>query len=286
MASHSASFDRRPINSETASFGVPVLMYHEVTNEDRVNLLSKKIQHSFIITQQRFAEQMQWLHTEGFSTLSLYELLAILRREKSGAPLVRSVVLTFDDGFEGNYKYALPILQRYGFSATFFVIVNKVGTPFMMDWRQLREINEAGMYVQSHTMTHPLLGLLNSQKIMYELDESKRQLEDRLQSPVDFVSLPNGSYNELYKDIAAEVGYLGGCTSDIAIVQYNSDPFFLPRIVVNSKYNLDEFSQIAEGKHGFINKMLFKKRYKNIVKKFIGEHAYNRLYNFIFRIEE
>ena len=188
---------------------VPIFMYHEVTKPKKIPALSEKIQYSFILNTNQFESPIRLLHDLGYESWSLYELISWLSGRQVKVPS-KPVILTFDDGFEGNYQFALPILQKYGFKATFFVIVNKIGKPTMMTWDQLSELKDAGMSVQSHTMTHPLLSLLGSDEVSKELRNSKQVLEDRLSCSVDFVSLPYGSYNKDYKKLAINAGYIGG----------------------------------------------------------------------------
>lgn len=266
-------------------FQIPILMYHEITTEDKLEQVCNKTQHSFILTVQQFEAQINWLAEAGYAAVSLCDVVDIVQSKNSVELPEKPIIITFDDGFEGNHKYALPILKQGGFSAVFFIVANKIGTPYMMDWSQLKDLVSAGMSIQSHTMTHPLLGQLDQDGITYELKESKQKLQNRLQISVDFVSLPCGSYNEHYKDLAIKAGYRGGCSSEIGLVYPYSDLFLLNRIVVDGKYGLEEFKQIAEGKTEFIKKMVSKKKYKNLVKKITGEKFYNKLYNYVYGIE-
>jgi hypothetical protein len=132
-------------------------------------------------------------------------------------------------------------------------------------------------------MTHRLLGQLDRERIAYELNESKRTLQDELQNSVDFLSLPDGSYNKYYKDVAIEAGYCGGCSSKIGFANSSCDPFFLNRIVVDSKYDLRDFKNIAEASSEFIKKIKFKRMYKDMILKIMGEKLYNQIFKFIFR---
>jgi len=155
-----------------------------------------------------------------------------------------------------------------------------------MNWNQLKELVSSGMSVQSHTMSHYLLGQMDRNRIEFELKTSRQQLEDELQTPVNFVSLPFGSYNKLYEDIARQAGYLGGCTSEIGFIHPQSEPFYLNRIDVKSQYDLEEFKKIAECSPGFIQKISRKKKYKNLIKLTVGEKFYNKLYCRIYGIQQ
>lgn len=265
---------------------IPILMYHEVNTPNSIPLLSKKIQYSFILTTDQFESQIRLLSRMGYQSCSLDGLCSWLAGDDHHQISHKPIILTFDDGYEGNYKFALPILQKYGFAATFFVIVNKIGQPAMVSWSQLLELEEAGMSVQSHTMTHPLLSTLSSEAIFNELKNSKKVLEERLKNPVHYISLPYGSYDHRFKEIAIRLGYKGGCTSNFGFVHSNSDCFLLDRIIVKSTHSLDQFRKIVEQDRGYLKRIFFARALKNRIKRTIGERMYNNLYNYVFGVAE
>lgn len=268
-----------------SSIQVPILMYHEVSIPEKFPALSKKTQHSFILKTDQFELQLQLLYDLGYQSWSLQELVSWLSGNQPNSMPAKPIILTLDDGFAGNYEFAFPILQKYGFEATFFVIVNKIGQSYMMTWQHLRELNDAGMSVQSHTMNHRLLGLFGSDEITKELTTSKQELEQRLSRPVDFISLPFGSFNKQYRKIAIDTGYLGGCTSEFGLNDLDCDRFFLRRIPVKSTHSFRHFSRIAEVNKLFFTKTMLKQKVKKVIKKTVGEqHIYN-MYNYIFRLE-
>jgi peptidoglycan/xylan/chitin deacetylase (PgdA/CDA1 family) len=75
----------------------------------------------------------------------------------------KSVVLTFDDGWESQYTLAYPLLQKYHYPATFFIATNMIGKKQFMSWEELQNLNAHGMTVGSHTKSHA-----NLQKIRVE----------------------------------------------------------------------------------------------------------------------
>ena len=66
----------------------------------------------------------------------------------------RSVILSFDDSTLGQYTIAKPILDKYGFKATFFTVCNYVGTNNHMNWTQISTLHNQGHDIESHTMNH------------------------------------------------------------------------------------------------------------------------------------
>jgi len=267
-----------------AALRLPILMYHEVAKPERVGQIAQKTQRSFIMAVQQFETQMHWLVDHGFSAISLTELLQIQSGTRPLRPAEKPVVITFDDGFVGNYFHAFPILRRLDLTATIFIIVNRIGEPFYMTWQQMEEMAGNGIDIQSHTMTHALLGQATRGQLIYELRESKREIENKIGKPVHFISMPHGSCHKDFKKVAADYGYLGGCTSEIAYAGAHSSPFALPRISVNSQYNLATFRSIVQSSPEFVNRNAAARKVKRLIKNLVGEKNYNRAYHLIYGV--
>ena len=106
----------------------------------------------YVISPQRFAAQMQMLDEAGYTSLTLDQFLAY--REGTYTPPARSFLLTFDDGTKGLWRYADPILERYGMNALSFVITGSVGTrqPYYLTWAEIRAMHDTGRWsFGSHT---------------------------------------------------------------------------------------------------------------------------------------
>lgn len=90
------------------------------------------------------------------------------------------VILTFDDNPKNQYTIAKPILDKYGFKATFFVICNLVGSDnvFEMNWQEVAALYKQGYDIESHTMNHKDLAKLSSQALEFEIGQSKQCLLD------------------------------------------------------------------------------------------------------------
>jgi len=86
------------------------------------------------------------------------------------------VVLSFDDNRIGDFTYAKPILDKYGFKATFFVICRKTTDSGAMNWQDIAAMQKDGMDIESHTMTHAHLNTLNQSQLNFEIGGSKQCL--------------------------------------------------------------------------------------------------------------
>ncbi len=265
---------------------IPILMYHEILddNESDPALLSL-MQSSYFVKKSVFEKQMGFLYDEGFKVISLYELIDCFN-QKSGRRLPdKSLVITFDDGYMGNYKYAFPILKKLKFTATIFCTVKLIGNPYMMGWEELKFLSKNGISIQSHTVSHPFLKQLRDAEVINELKESKFILEDNLGSKVDFISLPHGSYGKNYNQIAVDLGYLGGCSSNAGLNNNVSDKFLLRRIHISGNYKLAKFTRIVNKETLIILSIRAEKSIKLFVKKTLGEKFYLKFYNLFFRLK-
>ena len=184
-----------------ATSRVPILLYHHVRDlPDSAKPLEKR----WSVALQKFDAQMKWLAEQGYHPMTLERMAADL---KHGRPLPdKPIVLTFDDGWKDQYEGAFPILKKYRFVATFFIITDAVGHSAYMDWEQIKELAVAGMDVQSHSLSHERLSTMPGFRARQEIRESKRVMEDHLNKPITILAYPYGSYDD---DVIAEVKAAG-----------------------------------------------------------------------------
>jgi peptidoglycan/xylan/chitin deacetylase (PgdA/CDA1 family) len=180
-------------------------MYHHVS--DSLSPSLKKMHVSL----NKFEQQMRFLSQKGFRCLSLSDAITNWQQDKPQPE--RSFVLTFDEGYIDTYENASPILRKFGFTATIFVVVKPVedGNKGYLSWQEMRELAQNHFTFGSHTLTHPRLTKLDNMTIMQELYESKKIIEDRLGLPVDLLAYPYGDSNERIQIMACEVGYRAAC---------------------------------------------------------------------------
>jgi peptidoglycan/xylan/chitin deacetylase (PgdA/CDA1 family) len=259
-------------------------MYHEVADRSEVEDLARKTQRGYILLREDFERQMAFIATAGFHSLSLRQLYDW---SQSDSVLPRNpVVITFDDGFAGNYRHAFPVLRQFGLVATFFVVTNRVGDLQMLKWDELREMHRNGMGIESHTVNHPLLSTLTEARTREELAGSKRSIEDKLGSPVNFLSLPNGDSNPFYVPVAREAGYLGGCGSQFGINVRSTDCFFWRRIAVKQGLGFEGFRNLISRHKGTMLYHAAKAAGKAAVARALGKKTYDRIYNLVFGVQE
>jgi peptidoglycan/xylan/chitin deacetylase (PgdA/CDA1 family) len=156
----------------------------------------------------------------------------------------------------------------------------------MLSWDNLREMVAAGMSIQSHTMTHPFLKQQSDDEITSELRDSKSTIEKELGTPVEFISLPNGSYGPTFKTIAKKTGYAGACCSVIGFNTQSTDQYFLRRIHVSGKYRIEDYKKIVMAKGYFVEFLAGKKNIKILIRTLMGENLYFWVYRLIFGIHK
>jgi peptidoglycan/xylan/chitin deacetylase (PgdA/CDA1 family) len=131
---------------------------------------------------------------------------------------LNTVAITFDDGLENFYELAFPILQRYGFSATVFLVSDYIGENTNWDyhkrrhmtWPQIAEMAAAGIEFGSHSATHQDLRGLSDEELQYELAGSKTYLESKLNRPVKYISYPFGRFDSRVAQFSQKAGFTDG----------------------------------------------------------------------------
>ena len=178
--------------------GLPVLMYHSVSNE--------KCANAFIIPVWKFRQQMHYLKRNGYTTLSINDALSFLNHGR--AIPEKSVLLTFDDGYGNIYSNAFPILKKFGFKASVFIITATIdrNKDYLTSW-QLKFMSRHGIDIESHTLNHGNLKLLSYEQQFNALMLSRNKIERLVGKKVLSIAYPYGEYNCLTLKAAKNAGY-------------------------------------------------------------------------------
>jgi peptidoglycan/xylan/chitin deacetylase (PgdA/CDA1 family) len=200
---------------------VMVLNYHKVDNTFI----------SLAVRPDDFEAQMKYLSDNGYHTISpdeLYDSLA-----GTGELPENPVLITFDDGYEDNYTNAYPILKKYGFKATIFVITSFLGKDKnYMTWDQARELDANGISIESHTVDHKSMTDLTDEQLRMGLVESKKKAEKELGHPVEYMAYPTGTYNLHIAEMVKEAGYKAAFTIKYGNVDKASNIYALERVPI------------------------------------------------------
>lgn len=214
---------------------LPVLMYHSISVDGSNNP----------VPPYTFEKHMQYLDANGWTPITTTQLQDYINN-KSDLP-EKPILLTFDDGWKDNYDNAYKILNKYNFKGNFAIITGNVGEADRVSWDNLREMQKAGHEINSHTVRHCYLTVdkadwqnqdfrfadspisdsvategcynfydwrvLDTSRIKYELAVSKEKLEKELGIKVNSIIYPYGKYNKQVMNIAKELGYEFGFTT-------------------------------------------------------------------------
>ncbi|MDB4984243.1 MAG: putative xylanase/chitin deacetilase [Patescibacteria group bacterium] len=191
---------------DAAHQNVTILVYHSFGPM----MLKKesKLQSHYRITSEDFDKQMKYLSDNNYHPVTFAELVTSFR---NNTPLPeKAVVLSFDDGWKSQYQYALPILEKYKFKGTFFIITNYQGYGAYMTWDDVIALDRAGMDIESHTVHHVNLAKAKTPaQVASELADSKATLEAKLGHPVIALAYPEYGHNPTVDLAVKNAGYLG-----------------------------------------------------------------------------
>ncbi len=197
-----------------------------------------------VVAPATFARHMAALNALGYQGKSMGDLLPYLNGEKHG----KVFGITFDDGYENNLRCALPVLKRYGFTSTCYVVANLVGKSNswdlvrgvkqvpLMNVQELQAWVDAGQEVGSHTLSHANLEELSSAEQAVEIGQSKTQLEALVaqKGGVKHFCYPYGGLNKTAIQNVKAAGYLTATTTVRGrAVAGQSDDLLLPRVLVS-----------------------------------------------------
>ena len=196
-----------------------------------------------MVTRRDFEQQMQFLSDNGYTVISLDELFDFLDY-KEALP-EKAVVITIDDGWQGVYTVAYPVLQRFGYPATLFVYTDLInGNRKTLSWQQVAELEKGGIDIQGHTKTHRNLNKIKSAEsfqqyageIEKEISASTRTIKEKIGKDVTYLAYPYGDTNNIVVAYLQKKGYRGAFT-----VKRDSNPFFANRFTLNRRMIYGDF---------------------------------------------
>lgn len=205
-----------------------ILMYHNIAEvaEDPMQLC---------VAPTRFAQQMSWLKTRGLRGVGIGSLIDAMRAGRE-----RGLVgITFDDGYASVLEVAVPELLRHGFTATMFVISDRLGgsnewcvgpAQPLMSTAQVRELATVGMEVGSHAATHVRLAGIGAYQLEAEVSGSRASISELIGAPVRGFAYPYGSMDAAARLAVRGAGYDYACATETPMAELGI--MALPRIGV------------------------------------------------------
>ena len=213
---------------------VPILMYHSIGVSKRNNLL---------VAPDKFTKQIKHLHKAGYQTICFQTLE---NHWKSGKHLpAKPILLTFDDGYKDNYTIAYPILKKYKFKATIFVISNYVDDANHLSQNQIKEMIKSGLIdIGAHTKTHPDLTTIPSEKMYREIFGSKQILTKYTGKPAIAFAYPIGRHNYEVVKATGAARYKFAVTTKPGYANAKQGWLTLHRVRINGDLSLAAFARM------------------------------------------
>lgn len=221
----------------------PALMYHHV------GPFRPGTYASLTVTAPNFERQVRWLASQGYTGITASAWRAWQREAR---PLPdKPILLTFDDGYADLAEHAFPLLRKYDFSATVFVVTHCIGGTNLWDQEsgsaphrllsadQIRFWSAQGIEFGSHTRTHHALTEISAPAVLEEVEGSKRELEALLGSPVAAFCYPFGECNEAVVEVVRrhyDLAFADDGDNDL-----RTDPYRLRRVMISSGDSLLDF---------------------------------------------
>jgi peptidoglycan/xylan/chitin deacetylase (PgdA/CDA1 family) len=227
---------------------VAVLMYHDVQPDSN---------NTITVTPQRLDADLTLLQQEGFHIIPISQMAAFM--EHRATIPEKAVALTFDDGYEGVYRYALPVLQKHHAPATIFLIGYYVGNlPGYLTWSEVRQLEASGLVtVGGHTynqhvpepagesdlaepatidhLFNPKTGQEETEqeceaRMLSDSQLLQETFKNELGHTTIYFAYPYGAYNATFIKILHETGFRYMFTTQTGVNGINDDPASLFRI--------------------------------------------------------
>ena len=216
---------------------VPIICYHSVIPDNK---------STYNFHPDQLEAHLKYFKENNYQAITALQFMKLQKMPEFFPK--KPIMLTFDDGYKSHYQYVLPLLQKYGMQATFFVCPELIAekSDRSLTWGELREMARAGMDIQSHTMSHPDLAELavkgdpeSLSKLEYELKSSKEIIEEKLKRKVNLLAYPYGYFTKEVEDAAVKAGYEGIFTVNWGTNSPDENPLRIKRMALVSKMSLE-----------------------------------------------
>lgn len=232
-----------PLPGVAAECRAAILIYHHIDPHQPGENADTR---AMTVSPAALDRQLRYLSEHGYAVVPYGDVVDCVTRRTPLPP--HAVVITFDDGWASQYRNALPLLEKYGMTATFFVVTDYVTERSgggILSWEQIRALDAKGMTIASHSRTHPFLSKIwDAGRLRYEVAGSKKVLEDHLHKPALFFAYPFGSYDRRTVEAVKAAKYAAARGTYDGTRHQPSDLFVMKGIYVTD--SLDRFARDIE----------------------------------------
>jgi peptidoglycan/xylan/chitin deacetylase (PgdA/CDA1 family) len=188
-----------------------------------------------------FDAQMKWLADNHYRTVTLTDLYYYLA---VGEPLPENpIIITLDDGYVDHYENAFPILQKYNFIGTFFVLAGPadVASSPYLTWDMIAEMSAAGQDIQVHGRDHVDMRRRPSEFLFFQIVGARQAIEAHTGKPAPFFAYPAGRYDADLLHFLNERDFWMAVTTNGGRVHTLDAPLELTRIRIRGTDTLERF---------------------------------------------
>lgn len=220
---------------------IPILTYHNF-EPVKTGIMT--------ISTAKFEAQLQYIKDHGYTVIPLQDAVAYLQGKKKDLP-AKPVVITADDGRITVYQYMLPLIRKYKVPVTLFIYPSMISrTNYALTWKQIETLKETGYFdIQSHTYYHPnfneeqkaLSPAAYKQLVQAQLLESKKVLQEKMDTPITLLAWPYGIYNPYLEQQAKKAGYRMAFSIDDRSASRHDSWMAIPRYMVSEKHSMATF---------------------------------------------
>jgi peptidoglycan/xylan/chitin deacetylase (PgdA/CDA1 family) len=226
------------------TIAVPILLYHYVEYvTDKHDAMRKLLD----VTPQIFEQQLLTIMTAGYHPITPRQLAAYF--DDQYILPSKPIILSFDDGYADFYTDVFPILQKHSTPAILYMVSRFLDTSKnYLTTQELIDIDKSGLIeIGAHTTKHKDLAHVIKDEALYEIAQSKKDLEQLLGHKVTSFAYPYGAYTRETENLVSEVGFTSSVTTHTGIIQSPEYRFSLPRVRPGT-YTGDALIAILEGK--------------------------------------
>ncbi|PJA12750.1 hypothetical protein COX64_04195 [Candidatus Dojkabacteria bacterium CG_4_10_14_0_2_um_filter_Dojkabacteria_WS6_41_15] len=231
----SLDYDYKPTKQAKGTVRIPILTYHHIAKMPK-----DKASRAYYVTPETFEKQLAYLKAKNYKVITSQQFYNQVKSGKN--PKQKMVMLTFDDGNKDSYTNAFPLLKKYGFTGVFYINNKRL----KISAKQLKEMSDNGMVIDSHTASHIDLKKENNQSVLNsEITSSKSVLEGITNRKVVSVSYPGCTFDTQVVNTAAKAGYKFGVSCGKSIDHRPGALFGLSRMHIYS--DLENFKKRLSG---------------------------------------
>lgn len=245
---------------------VPILLYHNQQASGFQFKTKAVVEQHYCLNMAQFEQQMAYIAEQGFNSLLPQQMRTPLPE--------KPIVISFDNGHESQHRLALPILKKYGLRAVFFITTDYIEQDNYMTVAQLRDLQQQGMEIGSHGVSHQSLDDVPNIEIEHELTESQKILSRLLKKKIVSFSMPNGKVHAEMKHRTASY-YRHVFGGHFGFYQPEKGRFNIPRLAIKRGLTFEQFQNLLQQNPALIRQLYWQDRLLSVAKFVLGKEAYH-----------